>query len=204
MTARSKLHLPALLFTFLTFVVIGPALSLAQDESASEQATILDQVQQVIDEAEATEDSDIPESLSEEMVEMPFVKLQSLDKVTARTVTFEARVGSTVKFGPLFVKVQSCRKAPPTERPEAAAFLQVWEISAQSKAEWVFSGWMFSSSPGLSSMDHAIYDVWVLDCLEEKTETETEPEDKASADAPVSEGEISDKDVPKKPRAKLE
>jgi hypothetical protein len=24
---------------------------------------------------------------------------------------------------------------------------------------------MFASSPGLSAMDHPVYDVWVLDCL---------------------------------------
>jgi hypothetical protein len=105
----------------------------------------------------------------------PIVKLRSLDKITAQTETFEANVGSTVKFGPLFIKVQACRKAPPIETPESAAFLQIWEVSKDGKtkeedANWVFSGWMFASSPGLSSMDHAIYDVWVLDCLGDKIE----------------------------------
>lgn len=28
----------------------------------------------------------------------------------------------------------------------------------------IFSGWMFASSPGLSALDHPIYDVWVIDC----------------------------------------
>lgn len=96
--------------------------------------------------------------------DFPVARLQSLDKATARTMTFDARVGSTVKFGKLFIKVQACRKTPPVELPEAAAFLQVWEDTAE-KSSWVFSGWMFASSPGLSSMDHPIYDVWVLDCL---------------------------------------
>ena len=35
----------------------------------------------------------------------------------------------------------------------------------ENNSEWVFSGWMFASSPGLSAMDHPIYDVWVLECL---------------------------------------
>lgn len=106
------------------------------------------------------------------------VTLQTLDKVTARTMTFNARVGSTVKFGPLFIKVQSCRKNPPIEQPESAAFLQIWEINHEEESEWVFSGWMFASSPALSPMDHPIYDVWVLDCLNEdhsEIEQETEP-----------------------------
>ena len=100
-----------------------------------------------------------------EMNEYPRVKLQSLDKATARTMTFEANIGDTLKFGPLYIKVQTCQKSSPIDEPESAAFLQIWEVDTEEKSEWVFSGWMFSSSPGLSSMDHPIYDVWVLDCL---------------------------------------
>lgn len=104
-----------------------------------------------------------------EMIDHPVIKLQSLDKISARTMTFEARVGSTVKFGPLYIKIQACRKAPPIEQPESAAFLQIWEVTPQEESRWVFSGWMFASSPALSSMDHPVYDVWVLDCLEKKS-----------------------------------
>jgi hypothetical protein len=95
------------------------------------------------------------------------VRLQTLDKATARTMTFEARVGATVQFGPIFIKVRACRSPPPEERTESAAFLQIWENDPKSgAARWIFSGWMFASSPALSSMDHPIYDVWVLGCLE--------------------------------------
>ncbi|MCD8525876.1 MAG: DUF2155 domain-containing protein [Alphaproteobacteria bacterium] len=130
----------------------------------------------------------------------PVVKLQTLDKITARTDTFEARVGSTVKFGPLYVKVQACRKTSPIELPEAAAFLQVWEIvrdtdtiaanalasgAEKGKPQWVFSGWMFASSPALSPMDHPVYDVWVIDCLQDQKAEKAEDE--------LSEGEIENK-----------
>lgn len=111
-----------------------------------------------------------------QMEDFPVVKLQSLEKITARTETFEARVGSTVKFGPLFIKVHACRKASPLEKPESAAFLQVWEIDQNEEAQWVFSGWMFASSPALSPMDHGIYDVWVLDCLSDQAEEKKEDE----------------------------
>ena len=103
-----------------------------------------------------------------DMEDYPVVKLQSLDKITARTMTFEARVGSTLKYGPLYIKIQSCRKAPPIEQPEASAFLQIWEVTPEEEAKWVFSGWMYASSPSLSPMDHPVYDVWVLDCLQKQ------------------------------------
>lgn len=103
-----------------------------------------------------------------DMTDYPVVKLQSLDKSTARTMTFQARVGSTVKFGPLYIKINACRKSSPLESPENSSFLQIWEVTKAKQARWIFSGWMFSSSPALSAMDHPIYDVWVLDCLEQK------------------------------------
>lgn len=103
-----------------------------------------------------------------DMTPHPRVRLQSLDKITARTMTFEADVGSTLRFGPLFIRVQECKKASPLEKPESAAFMQIWEVDPGEEPKWVFSGWMFSSSPALSAMDHPIYDVWVLDCLTDK------------------------------------
>lgn len=129
------------------------------------------------------------------MDDFPIVKLRALDKVTARTSTFEANVGSTVKFGAVYIKVQACRKAPPIEQPEAAAFLQIWEVTQEQKAEWIFSGWMFSSSPALSYMDHPIYDVWVLDCLAEKGEKPKAPEEGIRE----GEGQMDDKEAPSQP-----
>ncbi len=123
-------------------------------------------------------------SHARQLDEYPVVKLRSLDKVTARTMTFEARVGSTVKFGQLYIKVQACRKASPIESPESAAFLQIWEVTLQEKAEWIFSGWMFASSPGLSSMDHPVYDVWVIDCLESQKTAKTKAEVKTPEKVP--------------------
>ena len=127
----------------------------------------------------------------------PVVKLRSLDKITARTMTFEAKVGSTVRFGEIFIKVQSCRKPPPVEQSEAAAFLQVWQTSDDDKnketSKWIFSGWMFASSPALSAMDHPVYDVWVLDCLGRDPEPIPAPEDNApGVKAPETDGDAPD------------
>jgi len=135
-------------------------------------------------------------------IDHPIVKLRSLDKITARTQVFEAKVGSTVKFGSVFIKVQACRKAPELEQPEAAAFLQIWETpSEQSKTEekksqWIFSGWMFASSPGLSSMDHPIYDVWVLDCLQPEALAQQPAE---NADLKEGEGVLEEGEAPSAP-----
>jgi hypothetical protein len=101
-----------------------------------------------------------------QMEDMNIVVLRTIDKVSARTGTFEVPVEKTVKFGAsLFIKARACRKAAAMEKPESAAFLQIWERKPdEEKPRWVFSGWMFASDPSLSAMDHPVYDVWVVDC----------------------------------------
>ena len=139
------------------------------------------------------------------MEDYPSVKLQGLDKSVGRTVTFEAKVGSTIQYGPLFIKIHACRKAPPIEKPESASFLQIWEVPPGSeKSEWVFSGWMFASSPALSAMDHPVYDVWVLDCLgrEEPNAEAQAAETKEEADQsglPPVDGEAAEPAAPQEP-----
>lgn len=97
--------------------------------------------------------------------------LQGLDKVTARVRQIGAPVGETIELGSLAVTVRACLKTPPTEPPEAAAFLEIDERSNGS--ERIFEGWMFASSPGLSALEHPVYDVWVLDCAEPLEPAET-------------------------------
>ncbi|MBT3305718.1 MAG: DUF2155 domain-containing protein [Alphaproteobacteria bacterium] len=90
--------------------------------------------------------------------------LQGLDKVTARVLTIEAPVGEVVTFGALEIIARTCDKRPPEETPESSAFLDIWEVRHGEPALSLFRGWMFASSPALSAMEHAVYDVWVLDC----------------------------------------
>jgi hypothetical protein len=103
---------------------------------------------------------------SQEMTDRPRARLQALDKATARTAAFTMDVGQTVQMGSIFIRVTACRAAPELAEPESAAFVQVWEEEPpEFRPSWVFSGWMFASSPAVSAMDHAVYDVWVVSCL---------------------------------------
>ncbi len=96
--------------------------------------------------------------------DMPIAVLQGLDKVTARISTFDAPVNEVVSFGTLRIEVRSCRKRPPEEPPESAAFLDILDDRPGEPAKPVFAGWMFASSPALNALEHPVYDVWVKDC----------------------------------------
>jgi hypothetical protein len=96
--------------------------------------------------------------------------LQGLDKVTARVSRIEVPVGSTVTFGALEISADACYKRPPEETPESAAFLRIAETRPGETPQTIFSGWMFASSPALSALENAVYDVWVIDCISATTD----------------------------------
>ena len=95
---------------------------------------------------------------------MDTVVLGGLDKVAARVNTFKDRVGETAKFGSLEVIARTCVTHPPEEPPENAAFVEIYDTPQGKARTKVFSGWMFASTPALSALDHAVYDVWVMRC----------------------------------------
>ena len=103
-------------------------------------------------------------AMAAEMIAEPLAQMQGLDKITARGSQFNAPVGQTVRFGTLSVTVRDCRRSPPEERPENAAFVEIYESRPGEAKERLFSGWMFSSSPALSALEHAVYDVNLLAC----------------------------------------
>ena len=90
--------------------------------------------------------------------------LQGLDKITARITTIDAPVGQAVRFGTLDITVRRCHKRPPEETPETTVYLEIREQRLGERAQDLFAGWMFASSPAVSSMEHPVYDVWVVDC----------------------------------------
>ena len=111
------------------------------------------------------------------------VVLQGLNKVTGHISQIEGMVGTVMRFGTLEIVAKRCWKAPPDERPENAALLEIREVRTGEGTKRIFLGWMFSSSPGLSGLEHAVYDINVISC--ESLDTAPVPEKIAP---PVADG----------------
>ncbi|MGI9491092.1 MAG: DUF2155 domain-containing protein [Geminicoccaceae bacterium] len=129
-----------------SFVLTGPAL--AQEEPPGRES----------------------QSGSSANLEHQVAVLQGLDKITARISPVFATLGLPTYFGSLEIVVRACRETPPTEPPESAAFLEIRElppnVDRDQEPVILFSGWMFASSPAVSALEHAVYDIWVVDCEE--------------------------------------
>ncbi|WP_125256900.1 DUF2155 domain-containing protein [Brevundimonas fluminis] len=100
-----------------------------------------------------------------------FAIVQAVDKVTAETMRFEVEVnGRPVAFNKtLIFRARACEVSASDERArDAVAYM---EISAQPRGgapaqdvRQLFRGWMFASSPGVSGLQHPVYDAWIVGC----------------------------------------
>lgn len=91
-------------------------------------------------------------------------RIQALDKVMARVTVLEGRVGETVTFGTLSIRIGACHARPPTEVPDAAAWFEMTDSRAAQGSPPVFRGWMFADAPGVNMLEHPVYDVRILNC----------------------------------------
>lgn len=88
--------------------------------------------------------------------------LRWLDKLTGETADIELVLGQEAVSGRLSIRLDACRYPADNPASDAQAHLTVRDSSLP---EPVFEGWMVASSPALSALDHARYDVWVLRCV---------------------------------------
>lgn len=98
-------------------------------------------------------------------IETNTAKLQAMDKITGRVNVIEAPVNAAVRFGSFSIVVRACKTRPPEETPDNYAFVDVVDIGQDNQQQNIFKGWMISSSPALNAVEHPIYDVWLLQCI---------------------------------------
>jgi hypothetical protein len=140
---------------------------------------------------QARESGEVPPKPNGDIVTPPAQKIANptavfsgLDKVTGRTITFDVAVNETVQFGALQVTPRICYTRPPTETTYTDGFVEVDEVTLQGEVRRIFTGWMFAASPGLHAVEHAIYDVWLVDCKGGATVIAETPADGTPAAAP--------------------
>lgn len=99
--------------------------------------------------------------VAQQVTNAPGGILRALDKTSGQTVDIEMRAGQSRRYGPLDIAMMECRY--PAGNPSGNAFAAL-EIREQGKPVPLFSGWMISSAPALSALEHQRYDVWVIRC----------------------------------------
>ena len=93
-------------------------------------------------------------------------KMQAMDMITGRVSVINVPVGGGLDFGSLSIVVRSCKTRPAEETPDNFAFVDISDKNLKGEEFNVFKGWMISSSPATNALEHPIYDVWLLQCVD--------------------------------------
>ena len=103
-------------------------------------------------------------TLKADPIEGNIVEIQILDKITAKVNTLSIRVNKSINFQSLKIEILACYKNPPEEIPEDFVLLKIYDEIIKKNIKNIFQGWMISSSPAVTPLEHPIYDLWVKSC----------------------------------------
>jgi hypothetical protein len=156
-----------ILYTFL-ILLVSSNFSFAQKKNIAD----------LINEKIPLENSDLEspdlsnlESLDDENNNSRFVNyaiVQALNKTTAKTSYLELKVGEKFSFGSIRIIPHKCWQSPLSKKPENKILLEIFEVKSEGDDKQIekriFFGWMFSSSPSISGLEHPIYDIIAINC----------------------------------------
>jgi len=90
-------------------------------------------------------------------------KLKLLDKVTNKVSQKIVEVDTHVEWGSLSIQVYVCYSTPPEEVPENYVLIEVKDL-LDLENDYLYRGWMISSAPDITPLEHPIYDLWLIEC----------------------------------------
>ena len=110
----------------------------------------------------------LPLTVSAETIEKKYASFKLLNKTTNKVSTKDILVSSKISWETLNIEVLYCGSTPPTEIPEDYVLLDVYDTINNENTN-IYKGWMISSSPDVTPLENPIYDLWLVDCSNDKT-----------------------------------
>ena len=103
-----------------------------------------------------------------EPVQKQYAKFKLLDKISNKLIEKSIKVNESDFIETLNIQVFSCLTEPPNEIPEDYVLIDVKD-NFQEQETSIYRGWMISSSPDVTPLEHPIYDLWLLGCSNDNT-----------------------------------
>ena len=103
-----------------------------------------------------------------EPMQRQYANFKLLDKISNKLTEKSIKVNESGSLGTLNIKVYSCFTEPPNEIPEDYVLIDVQDNFHDEDIS-IYKGWMISSSPDVTPLEHPIYDLWLLGCSNDKT-----------------------------------
>tara|TARA_Y100000591_G_C21459397_1_gene510066 strand:+ start:215 stop:616 length:402 start_codon:yes stop_codon:yes gene_type:complete len=98
-------------------------------------------------------------------LEGSYTDIKVLDKISSKNTLLKLKNNEEIRYKDLLIKSIKCKNSEFDDNPEITAYLQVKDTTKKGRDDvFVFNGWMFSSSPSITPFDHAVYDIWLVNC----------------------------------------
>ena len=110
----------------------------------------------------------LPLTVSAETIEKKYASFKLLNKTTNKVSTKDILVSSKISWETLNIEVLYCGSTPPTEIPEDYVLIDVYDTINNENTN-IYKGWMISSSPDVTHLENHIYDLWLVECSNDKT-----------------------------------
>ena len=110
----------------------------------------------------------LPLTVSSETIEKKYASFKLLNKTTNKVSTKNILVRSKISWETLNIEVLYCGSTPPTEISEDYVLIDVYDTINNENSN-IYKGWMISSSPDVTPLENPIYDLWLVDCSNDKT-----------------------------------
>ncbi len=109
----------------------------------------------------------LPLTVSAETIEKKYASFKLLNKTTNKVTSKDILVSSKISWETLNIEVLYCGSTPPTEIPEDYVLIDVYDTINNENTN-IYKGWMISSSPDVTPLENPIYDLWLVDCSNDK------------------------------------
>ena len=175
-------------FVFLVMLIICNSCSYCFAEDESLETYSLEEIekdllnQNSVSEVEKIQREDLPkledkkkESISSE-VNLPIegeafsykknAKIIILNKITAKSEAVEFKLGGAKSFGNISIEVQKKKKNTDPLKSSNLILITVFDNKIDNDKLLVFHGWMDSSNLSISTLEHPVYEVIPMDCID--------------------------------------
>lgn len=175
-------------FVFLVMLIICNSCSLCFAEDESLETYSLEEIekdllnQNSVSEVEKIQREDLPkledkkkESISSE-VNLPIegeafsykknAKIIILNKITAKSEAVEFKLGAAKSFGNISIEVHKCAKNTDPLKSSNLILITVFDNKIDNDKLLVFHGWMDSLNLSISTLEHPVYEVIPMDCID--------------------------------------
>lgn len=102
----------------------------------------------------------------QELVYKGKAKLIILNKITAKSELVEFKIGQIKFFGKVSIELHKCAKNTDPVKGSNLVLLTIFDNKLKDEKSPIFHGWMDSSNPSISTLEHPVYEVIPVDCVD--------------------------------------